>query len=158
MRDTTAISARVAITLYCAIQSRELLDVWFRSGYDRFAWLILLLWILPIVIPRLLGHTSTVPEKQSLIMMPVALLLTLIGQVGSLHIVQHTGLAIALASWVPFSLYQGLWIASAITWMPSFGWIGSKFFYGNIFPIRLLLVGTAAGLLIAVLTRKHKKR
>lgn len=158
IRDTTAISSRVAITMYCAIQSRELLEAWQHSGYDRYGWLILLLWTLPIFMPRLFAHQHAVTEKQTMIMMPVALLFTIVGLTGSLRVLQHVGLAIALAGWVPFSLIQGAWLVSAIAWMPAFGWIGSRLFSGYIFPARLLLAGTAVSIFIAAIRRKQRKK
>ncbi|WP_165498794.1 hypothetical protein [Chlorobium sp. N1] len=149
--------ARAAITLWSLWQARDLLGAWQHSGYDRYGWLVLLVWCAPLFIFRLSGKPQNIAESQDMRMLPIALLLTLAGQIGSLHILQHAGLAVALASWLPFSPLQLLWTLSALTWMPAYGWIGSRLFYEHILTARMLPAVMISGAFALMLANRKTK-
>ncbi|KZK73920.1 hypothetical protein EKD00_08630 [Chlorobium phaeovibrioides] len=158
MRDHWIIAPRLAITLWCIWQARDLLAAWEHSGYDQYGWIALLVWCLPVFMSGTSALLGAGSRQYGTAMLTAALLLALLGQAGSLHILQHAGLALALASWIPFSPHQLLWLLSSISWMPAFGWIGSRLFFGHILPARLLLALTAAGWLAAVLRSRRMER
>jgi hypothetical protein len=142
---TNATAARLAITTYCAWHARDLLAAWDHNLYDRYGWLVLLAWCLPLFISIPAGREEATARRPAITLMLSALLSTLVGLAGSLNVLQHIGLALALASWVPFSPLHLLWLLAAICWMPAFGWIGSRLFAEHILPARVLLVVTFSG-------------
>ena len=142
----SSLSARVAICLYCAWSSRDIPGAWQHCLYDRYAWIPLLVWCLPLFMIRNSGIRSAEAEKWGSFMSGAALLCTFTGTLASLHVLQHVGLALALASWFPVSPILFIWLLSSLSWMPGLGWIGSVFFPAHVLPVRLLIASAAAGL------------
>ena len=141
-------SVQVPVLLYCAWNARDLLGAWQHCLYDRHAWMVLLIWSLPVVMARLNPDRRTASGKTQAIYTAAGLLCSFTGGIGSLNLLQYAGLALALACWIPFSRMQLLWLLSSLSWMPALGWIGSRFFLDHVLVVRLMLSVMTSGLLI----------
>jgi hypothetical protein len=114
----------------------------------------LLIWSLPILVFWILRTPLTFTFNPYLL--AIALLSSLVGNLGSLNTICYAGLAFALASFVPYTPWTIFWIAGAISWMPAIGWIGSYYFMAFIYPTRLILAAVAASPLLIHLYRRKQ--
>jgi len=139
----------IVIFLYCTWNSRDLLWAWQRSPYDRYGWLAMLIWCTPLLMfwIRPPGRTGSAPPQW--IFLGTGLLLSFLGVIGSLNVLQHIGLAFTAAGLIPFSWLHVVWICSASSWMPALGWLGSQFFSNHVLAARLLISTAAVGLIFA---------
>jgi hypothetical protein len=147
----------IAILLFCAWSSSELLVSWQDSPLERKAWIALLLWSAPLLLYYTFPSLFPKREKPALLLLTLALCLTLLAIIGSLNTLAYFGLATALAALLPPSLHKIAWIALAIVWMPAFGWLASYTQSDQILPMRLLLAAGAGGWMAAALTRNAKE-
>jgi hypothetical protein len=145
-----------AIIIYCAWNASELLDSWWGAPYEHFSWILLLIWCFPIILfwfPGSPFHTSK-PTCEP-ILLGLALIVSLIGVLGSLHAVEYLGFALALASLIPWSLKLIGWVISSLGWMPVLGWLGSHYFSQAVFIVRACIV--ILGVASALYTLKYEK-
>lgn len=130
-----------AVTAFAAWQSSDLVAGWRHAPLDRWGWLALLIWMVPIP-----WAVRTVAGGRALWPFGLALGMTLVGTLGSLNAACYAGLAIAMAAWTGTNPVSGRWIwwAASLSWMPVLGWIG-KDLGGTTLPLlRLLLAGAGA--------------
>ncbi|MCC5023390.1 MAG: hypothetical protein J6386_11635 [Candidatus Synoicihabitans palmerolidicus] len=126
--------AGVLLVGVTVVLSGEVLWAWRNAPYDRWGWVVALIWL------RLAG--AAIPRHGA---MPVAKVLAvslgveLVGFVGHLNVASHLA---AVAAWVP-----GWWprIAVAVAglaWVPALGWVSAKAgFPGGDLPLRLIVSG-----------------
>ncbi|MEW6159417.1 MAG: hypothetical protein AB1813_18475 [Verrucomicrobiota bacterium] len=130
-----------AILVYCAWQARDLLSAWRHSPFDAFGWVIFLIWL----IPAAAGAFAVTRTRFNLLMATAALVLSFVGELGSLNFLKYWGLASALAAWGRFSWAHCLWWISAAAWMPFFGWMTSAIFPEGMFVARFIVVVIGLG-------------
>ncbi len=136
------------ITLYCLVSSHELFHAWLVAPYERFGWVILLLWCLPLFYWYLFTDKARNRVAPSSILLGVALFFSLIGTLGDLNTLNYVALAIALASSIPLNFLSLFWLLCAAAWMPAIGWLGSHYFPQAVLFFRLLPVCVASFFLI----------
>ena len=61
----------------------------------------------------------------------LGLVSVVLGTVGALNFLQHLGLALAVASFVPSRLVRLILACLAVAWMPVFGWLGAVLLEDN---------------------------
>jgi hypothetical protein len=135
---------QVPVALYCLWNSRDLLDAWQHCLYDRYDWMVMLIWCIPLIIIRFFPPDERASGNTQAIYTGTGLLFSFIGTIGSLNLLTYAGLAVVIAGWLPFSWVQFVWILSALSWMPALGWIGSRFFLDHILMVRVFLSITAS--------------
>ncbi len=128
-----------AITLYCAWNARDLVSAWQNCSFDRYDWLIMIIWLLPLLFLKHIAKNETASEKTQLLFTGTGLLFSFIGGIGSLNVLEHVALALVIAGWMPCSWVQIIWLLSSISWMPALGWIGTRLFFDHILLVRVLL-------------------
>lgn len=129
------------ILAYCTFNSREMFDSWLFAPYERMSWLLFLIWVLPLLVFLYLKWTGkeSSPLKINSLFLWGALLSTLVGIIGTVNAANYIGLALALASFMPWNWLVPIWVVGALSWMPAIGWIGSHFFPEHVFLFRLLI-------------------
>lgn len=139
----------IVICFYCAWQSCELVQSWMRSPYDRFGWIAFLIWFTPVIFFWLRQKQLPDPPPQGRpVYLGLGILSVFIGSIGSLHVLEHMGLAIAIVGLMPFSRLEPIWIFSALSWMPAFGWLSGRFFPECAHLARFILAIVPAGMML----------
>lgn len=136
----------LAVAAFCAWQAAGVLTAWQHSPFDRLGWLSFLIWLAP------LGGAwrERPPRRETALILPVlALGLAVAGRLLELNALNYGALAVALTALLPGTARRGLWLASALAWMPLLGWMARDLPPGWVAMLRLLLAaaGSAAGLL-----------
>lgn len=144
------------ILAYCFLNSLDMVHAWRNAPYEQFSWLIFLVWCLPLMY-YWIGKSDKMTNETPLnsILLWGALSASLLGTLGSLNAVKYVGLAFALASFIPWNPILFVWIAGAISWMPVVGWVGSHYFPGYVFGMRLVIALVTSGLVLWYL-RSHE--
>ncbi len=137
-------NVQIPIALYCLWNARDLLGAWEHCLYDRYGWLVMLIWCMPLLSLQLARQKSKASSSIQSLYTGAGLLLSFTGSIGSLNLLQYAGLALVLAGWIPFSRVQLFWLLASLSWMPALGWIGSRFFLDHVLMVRVLLAGTAS--------------
>ncbi len=112
-----------AILFYCGFMAADLPHSWVSTPSVRHAWIAFLIWILPwvwIVVSKIVTHSD---KGSSPILLGLAVISTLAGTIGSLHILNHFGFALALAGMLPYSWPQLIWLLTSLSWTPAFGYM-----------------------------------
>jgi len=146
--DRNFFQIQVAITLYCAWNARDLVGAWQHSSFDRYNWLIMIVWLLPLLFLKHITKNRLTSEKTELLYTGAGLLFSFTGVIGSLNVLEHVALALVIAGWMPFSWIQIAWLLSAISWMPALGWIGTRLFLDHILLVRSLFSIIGSGLIV----------
>jgi len=136
--------AEAMVLAYCLWHARDLLSAWQRSPHDRLGWLALFIWLVPVLYRG--RHLRRDPPGWSPLLLGLGLALSFIGEMGSLHLLNHLGLATALAGLAQVTPRQLPWVVTAVSWMPLLGWTGSHLFPFMILPMRLALATAGSGL------------
>ena len=142
----------IAIVIYAVWQSLELFNSWFISPFERYSWIIFLIWLVPLFYCCLSKKVLIQP-----VFLWLALAFTFFGVIGSLNAVKYVGLSFAIASFVPFYYISVFWIFGSSSWMPAFGWLGSHFLGDFALFVRFLLVSVTSIWMVAYLWKKNEK-
>lgn len=133
----------LGIVLFCACGCRDLLDAWRDSPFDSLGWIALSVWGLPLlVLKREEGGAGREGGRASPALLGGGLGMGLIGALGSLNALQHAGLALSLAGLLSWRWGHALWLATAASWMPIFGWALGRHCAVEVVP--LVRMGVAA--------------
>lgn len=120
----------IAVIAYCTWQASDLPTAWYGTPSMRWGWLAMLIWCLPILIYFIRRR----PLGSNPLLLGMAILSSFLGSIGSLHILQHLGLAFALAALLPLSWPMLIWVPSAASWMSAFGW------FARFYPLAIVIV------------------
>jgi len=133
----------ISILLYCCWQASDLIGAWRFSALDRFGWLVFLIWCTPFVLYFKRQSENGKETGINAMLLGFGLFFSVLGQLGSLNVLQHIGLALAIAGLMPFRMKSSrmwiFWLCASISWMPLLGWIGSRIFIEYVFSFRFLL-------------------
>lgn len=143
----------VAVFLYCAWNALDLVDLFLINDWRIAPAVSLSIWLLSGVIYIYLMRK--IPYHTNYILVIIALISSLLGTLGSLHIFQHIGFACAYAALLPWTKGVIPWLMGAISWMPSLQWLGSFVGLGIMTPLRISLALLAAIWLI-VFAKKYE--
>ena len=135
------------ILIYTGWNSSDLIVTWQESPLEVFTWVAFLIWVLPI---------AFLYSKANEVYLALALITSFLGSLGSLHILEHFGLAFALASFVPYSIYSLGWLFCSICWMPIFTWLGAHYFLEGLYDVRFSLALFSLILMLALKRKKHE--
>ena len=149
----------MAVCLYCGWQCADLLRAWGHAPLERFAWVALLIWCAPVawMWPRGSEHDAEAQGCPALL--GLGLCLALAGALGSLNVIQHVGLALAIGGLLPWSGKRVFWLASAVSWMPVFGWLAGRcagLDAPHVLVVRLLLAASVAAGTVYALRRDRR--
>jgi exosortase/archaeosortase family protein len=126
---------KIALLAYTGYAARELLVAWQTSAFDRQGWAPLAIWVLPCFFKG----ESTFSSSCALI----AIFFTTLGIVGEFNTFAYIGLALAIgATCRNFrirSFYSFFWLISAISWMPTLGYVLKDLGPDPVFYIRIVL-------------------
>lgn len=117
----------VAILLYCGWMARDLPQSWVSTPSVRYAWIAFFIWLTPWM--WVVGRQISADEEKSStpLLLGFAVVSTLAGSIGSLHILNHFGVALALTGMLPWSWQQMIWLLSSISWTPALGYMTKHF-------------------------------
>lgn len=113
----------IAILAYCAIMAADLPHSWVSTPSVRYAWIAFAIWIVPWIWYVANKIRANKEKGSTPILLGIAVAVSLVGTIGSLHVLNHFGLALALAGMLPFSWPQLVWLGSFISWIPALGWL-----------------------------------
>ena len=67
---------------------------------------------------------------------------------------KYMGFAVALSAFLPLQWYALLWLFTALSWMPAFGWLGLQYFPYYLLGARFFLA-LSGTILWIILTYTH---
>lgn len=137
----------LAVLAYCGWQARDL--DWMSTPAVRWGGLAFVLWCLPVLWNQTLAIRSEQVKGYTMPLLLLAVICSLVGSLGSLRVLTHVGLALALAGILPFSAAQLIWLATAVAWMPAFGWLARSLALGTIHLLQFGIVAVGTGVLLA---------
>lgn len=130
----------IGILIYITFQCTELFNAWLKTPLERYGWLIFVIWLLPLFFHYVRVFKGIVAHKASTPLILTALGLSLIGSLGTLNTLHYTGLAMALASFLPPSWRLISYVMSSVAWMPAFSWFVIKLNAEYLLPLRFACV------------------
>ena len=138
-----------AVTAFALWRSTVLLEGWRNAPLERAAWVMFLVWLVPLSVFLWREWSSPSNSQTARPIWPFvpALVLTLVGTLGSLNALCYVGLAFALVGLTGWSWKHWLWLATAVSWMPVFGWLAQGLGLNLLFAVRLAVA--VAGVFIA---------
>lgn len=146
----------LAIVAYCAWRAGDLATAWRVSTYDNLGWLAFLVWLVPIGLARLVGPRPAEIFPLANRFGTFALLVSLLGTLGSINLLHHFGLALALAALLPgFGIWHWPWLLAAVSWMPAAGWLGKDLSAAQLSMVRLAVPIATGAVLEFGLLRRH---
>ncbi|MEW6305197.1 MAG: hypothetical protein AB1705_17105 [Verrucomicrobiota bacterium] len=141
---------------YTAWHSRQLAAGWWHNPFDRWGWAAFLIWLAALA---WLSRGCVWPRPGSTRLMLAGVALVFLGDAGDLNVSCHAGLALVLVSFARMGLGAVLLAASAVSWMPAFGWLGSQLMVepATLNALRIVIaLGGAAGALVREQTIARK--
>jgi hypothetical protein len=137
----------LAVVIYGAVQSRDLLHAWQHSPFDKFGWLAFFLWLLPLCFSKRSPNT---------LFSSLGLLVIFGGSILSLNFLIYAGFAISVSAILGRGWRQIVWLLCAISWMPVFSYLLSRAWPSYILPARIALsLGGTAFLFLWQKTNWH---
>ena len=131
----------VAILIYTAWNATGLLQAWRTAPIEKFSWIYLLVWTIPIVLTWCTFHSTDDRKKlYNQLFLWSAVLLSFFGVIASLNALKYLGFACALACFVPKHWSVIPWLLSSIAWMPAMGWLGIRYFPNYQLEVRFFIV------------------
>ena len=127
----------VAVMFFAGWQARDLLNAWQHSPHDHFGWLVLGVWLLPLVV-RLCIRPQAIFSANPF-MLGAAIIAGFLGALTELHFFGQVAFALAFAAWFNLSWHVLFWLTTALAWMPVFGWWLADFSGATVLILRLLL-------------------
>ncbi|TXI37710.1 MAG: hypothetical protein E6Q59_07460 [Nitrosomonas sp.] len=112
-----------AVLAYCLWQASDLPISWLHAPLVRYAWIAFIIWCIPTLWHMSRSLLDNTPKGYSPYLLAAAITASLLGSLGSLHLLRHLGLAFAIGGIVPFHYSTLIWMATAIAWLPGFGWM-----------------------------------
>jgi len=131
----------LAVLAYTTWNATGLVQAWQTAPLEKFSWIMLLVWTIPIVLTWCTFHSEKDREKlYTPFFLWSAIVLTFLGVITSLNALKYVGFACALACFVPKHWSSIPWLISSISWMPAMGWIGSRYFPNYQLEVRIAIV------------------
>jgi hypothetical protein len=124
----------VAILLYCGWMASDLPHSWISTPAVRYEWVAFVIWA-----STCLCYMVFMPKGSTPLFLGLAVVCSLVGSIGSLHILNHLGLALAIAGMLPFSGPQVVWLASFVSWTPALGWFAKLLSPPQEFTLQVLI-------------------
>lgn len=121
----------IAVIIYCAWRSEELLNAWAHSPMDRFGWMAFILWLTPILFVAWKRSEDFESHSGNQIALGAGLVISLGGTMSSMNMAYYIGLALALMALIRWRITHWIWLSGALMWMPVFGYTLSKAFSLN---------------------------
>lgn len=141
--------AVLALSLW---NSRELAVVWTEhaSLYEKNSWLLLLVWILPLIY----YGAAFKKESYNSTLALIAILFCIAGTLGQVNHLHYAGLACSLAAFLPNKYLSYLWLLAAILWMPLISWAAARLIsdLNYLFPFRLVILALSSLFVVRKLT------
>jgi hypothetical protein len=135
----------LAVIAYGIMMSKDLVTAWTYSPLDHYSFIPFLIWLWPAK-----RWTCSLGSDQAK-GLSIAIALIFIGILASLNMAKYAGLAIAIASLMPWTYHSFIWTALAICWMPGFIWLAIHWLptahEGFILAIRCLLAFAGVGVM-----------
>ncbi len=103
-----------------ALNSGDLIFAWRHAPFDRVGGIAFALWSLAGAVAAWRHRARIHPDTTRL---AVGLGLGLLGFLAELNVLKHLGLAWAATGFLPASWQRWVWLGSALSWMPVFGWV-----------------------------------
>jgi hypothetical protein len=148
----------VGVLLYCLWQSTVLFRSWGDSPLDYGDWIPFLIWCSPVIIYWLFfGHFKPRLEP-SYWLIGGAILMTLLGALGSLNAANYFGFALAIAALIPPQFFVLAWICLAVSWMPLLGWFATYYVLPvDLFIFRIILSCLGAFIMLLTIPRRENE-
>lgn len=152
-----------AILAFNIWNSQTLITTWIDAPIEAWTWIAFLIWTLPIfVFWYAFANAEVELSTGNTLLLGLSLLAAFLSIIGSINALAYIGLALSLASFVPWNFAHLLWIMTSASWMPALGW-----FYSRLLPsasplfllsgrIFLAIVG-AFGMYYFVLCKKEEQ-
>jgi hypothetical protein len=145
------------IIIYCGWNASDLVTLGKIARLDRLDWIFFLIWFIPIPFYWFFAdpnHKEGFSKNNFLLITAIAI--SLLGLLGSLHVMTHFALAMAFTALIPWFWQKWIWIACAISWMPSIAWLGAHFFLEYLWIVRFLLSVTSASFISYLIFKRGK--
>lgn len=138
----------LAVVAFCIWQAYDLPSDWVSFPFLRLSWLSFVIWFLPIPIYWIFPINSQTERRTTPILFWIALILSVLGMLGSLHALQHLGVAFALMGLVSWTWWSFIWLASCVSWMPAMSYFASNLSLDLVLIARVIVafIGMTAAL------------
>jgi len=130
---------RWLILLYTGFYASQLLTAW-GTRIESFSWIYFLIWIAPVLL-----QWVKFPNSNNPYFLLIGIVLTFMGNIGSINTLRYLGFGAAIAGTVPWRSCMIPWLLFSVIWIPAVGWFGIYFFpitFVNL--IRLSLISIAS--------------
>ncbi|MBN2297286.1 MAG: hypothetical protein JXM72_01760 [Deltaproteobacteria bacterium] len=134
----------IVICIYCIVNSLDLIVTWMHPSQSSLGAAALIIWVTPVILYWFFRTSSEEKTRDRPVLLGLGLLLSFNGMVGSLNVLEHMGLACAIGALLPPYPMNIVWLASSLSWMPAFDWLGGRFFPDYIIVARLLTAALPA--------------
>ena len=145
MKGAVAPWIKIGVTAYCVGQAADLGRTWASDSTERVGWLLFLVWLVPAVAT----FAASVRQRGAAVqsrsrgsdwgLWCSALVLTVLGELTWLNCLQHVALATCIVGLFDRVPRRWVWLAAAVVWMPSFGWLVERAAGGQETSLRLVL-------------------
>ncbi|MDP1835578.1 MAG: hypothetical protein Q8K75_06560 [Chlamydiales bacterium] len=159
MKSSLPSPLEAAILAYCVWQASDLPVSWLTAPAVKYAWIAFIIWCLPAFWHIGYCILNEKPKGSQPWLLGAAIVASLLGMLGSLNMLKHIGLALAIAGLIPFSLGVPIWVGTALAWLPGFGWMikGLPFVVIPIIQIVIASIGTVVMFLTSRRTENEQE-
>lgn len=137
---------QLLIACFCLSRCYDLVVFWQTAdNAEYWGWVIFLLWLVPLGLTWILYIQASSERRFFPALSICGLIMSTLGMLGSLNVLEHMGFACASAALMPWSAYTLLWLIGSVCWMPAFTWLSGHLmptysFIGRCLLVSLLLV------------------
>lgn len=141
----------LVLTAYLALPS--LVDAWAHDLYSRGGAAAFAIWIIALIVSWF--PLCQKAEGPSIFWSVCAALLCAMGSMSSLRVLYHAALVLALVNRSKFAVKPAMLAAlCALTWLPSAGWIISRFHAGGLVGWERPIMASLAGIVLFLAHRR----
>jgi lysylphosphatidylglycerol synthetase-like protein (DUF2156 family) len=144
---------RYFVLAYCVWQASDLALWWRPNSPEAWGLLMFGVWLVPAVVFAISSPGPDRPRNRLLI---TAAVVSLIGQLTWLNVVQHVALVLAIAGWRQPFRGQLVWMAAGCLWMPACGWVLSAIPQVWAMLLRGIAVLVVASVVLVLETRQRQ--
>lgn len=131
--------------LFCAWQAKDIYYSWSDTPFLRGGLLTFVIWIIPAatywMMPR---HQKDDVRPWSFELMCAAVVISVIGMIGSVNVVKHVALALAVWSLTPIHWGTVPWLVTCLAWMPAAAYFLKGFQLNHVIAGRVILAVSGA--------------
>lgn len=133
----------IAIFLYTLWQAFPAFMAWQNTPHLYGSEWIFIVWIFPLLFIAIHNRLKSTTTPLFIL----AIIVALLGQLGSLKALSILSFSICLAAFLPWNYWNLAWVITSISWMPAVGYIGRSLDPNFLFILRFAAATFGSSLL-----------